>query len=311
MLSRVAERLYWFARYVERAENTARLLLVQHHLILDLPTQVQPSWNLLIQVMGAEEAFRQVPGKATEKNFVSFLFGNRDNPGSIISSLRLARENMRTTREVMPKEVWERINSLYLSVAQRRKQGLPSSVRHRVLNDIIQRCQQINGMLAGSMTHEHGYYFMVIGRNLERADMTTRIIDVGSARLMQADEEIMPYQGVLWVGVLKSLSAYQMYLLALQRSVNSGDVLTFLLHSTSFPRAVAHTLRQINAGFETLPRNTHALQVIKEVTELLNGADVKQLQGVALHDFIDHIQLQLEQVHDTIYTTWFAPELVG
>jgi uncharacterized alpha-E superfamily protein len=311
MLSRVAERLYWFARYVERTENTARLLLVQHHLALDLPSKVQPGWGLLIDVLGATEAFSQVPGRATEKNVVSFAFGSQENPGSIINSLRAARENMRTTREVMPKEIWERINSLYLSVAQRRKQELPRSVRHRILNDIIQRCQQVNGMLSGCMTHEAGYHFMVLGRNLERADMSTRIIDVGSARLGGADEDNLPYRGMLWVGVLKSLSAYQMYLQAVQRKVNAGDALDFLLLSPSFPRAVRHTLREITAAIDSLPRNQRPLQAIGETAALLDGADTQQLHGTALHQFIDDMQLQLEDVHGSIYTTWFAPELAA
>ena len=98
MLSRVAERLYWYARYIERTENIARLLLVRHNLMLDLPGQVQPGWNLLIDVMGASEAFRGIPGKATEKSVISFIFGNRDNPGSILSSIAHARENILTTR---------------------------------------------------------------------------------------------------------------------------------------------------------------------------------------------------------------------
>ena len=309
MLSRVAERLYWFARYVERTENTARLLLVQHHLVLDLPTGVQPGWGLLIEVMGAADAFKRGPGRTTEKNVVSFVFGNRDNPGSIISSLRAARENMRTTREVMPKEVWERVNSFYLSVARRGRQDLPRSKRHPVLNDIIQRCQQINGMLSGDMIHEEGYNFMVIGRNLERTDMSTRIIDVGSAQLLGADEENQPYRGALWVGVLKSLSAYQMYRQAVRRNVQPEAVLPFLLLSRTFPRAVAYTLQEIAACIGPLPRNTQALRAVQEVEELLNSSDMAQLRGASLHEFIDLMQLRLERVHDTIYTTWFAPEL--
>lgn len=311
MLSRVAERLYWFARYVERAENTARLVLVSHHLMLDLPSKVQPSWSLLIDVMGAHEAFKKAPGRTTEKSVISFVFGNRDNPGSILSSLAGARENMRTTREVMPSEVWERINSLYLSVARRGKQELPRSMRHKVLNDIIQRCQQITGMLAGCMSHEDGYQFIRIGRNLERADMSTRIIDVGSAQLLGADEEIMPYQGALWVGVLKSLSAYQMYRQVVRRRVNSDDVLQFLFHNQAFPRAVAHTLGEIAASIEQLPHNQKALAAIREVNDSLELADISRLRGADLHDFIDQLQMQIEQVNSAICTSWFAPEMAA
>ena len=311
MLSRVAERLYWFARYVERTENTARLILVLHNLMLDLPSKVQPDWRLMIDVMGAHEAFKKVPGSATEKNVIAFAFGNRDNPGSILRSLSSARENIRTTREVMPSEVWERINSLYLSVARRGKQDLPRGMRYKVLNDIVQRCQQITGLLSGCMSHEDGYQFIRIGRNLERADMSTRIIDVGSAQLRGLDEEVLPYQGALWIGVLKSLSAYQMYRQIVRRRVNSDDVLQFLFHSRTLPRAVAHTLVEIAASIELLPRNQKALVAVREVEKLLEKADLNQLRGADLHAFIDQLQMQLEQVHGSIFTSWFAPEMVA
>jgi uncharacterized alpha-E superfamily protein len=309
MLSRVAERVYWFARHVERAENTARLMLVHHHLILDLPAKVRPGWGLLIDVMGAEEAFRQVPGRTTEKKVISFVFGNRDNPGSILSSLTYARENMRTTREVMPSEVWERINSLYLSVARRGKQDLPRSARHRVLNDIVQRCQQITGMLAGCMTHGDGYQFIRIGRNLERADMSSRIIDVGSARLLGADEANQPYRNVLWIGVLKSLSAHQMYRQDVRRRVSADDVLQFLFHSRTFPRALAHTLGEITMGIGKLPHHKEALAVVREVSSLLEQTDIAQLRGAELHSFVDRLQIEFGRIHQAIYTSWFAPEL--
>jgi uncharacterized alpha-E superfamily protein len=311
MLSRVAERLYWYARYIERTENTARLLLVRHNLMLDLPGQVQPGWNLLIDVMGASEAFRGIPGKATEKNVISFIFGNRDNPGSILSSIAHARENIRTTREVMPSEVWERTNSLYLSVVRRGRQELPRSMRHKVLNDIIQRCQQITGMLAGSMSHEAGYQFIRIGRNLERSDMSTRIIDVGSARLLGADEEAMPFQSALWIDVLKSLSAYQMYRQIVRRRVNADDVLHFLFDSRTFPRAVIHTLGEIASSIELLPNNKKAIAAIRKVNKTLETVDIDQLRGEDLHDFIDQLQIQFDQIHNIIYKSWFAPELAA
>jgi len=308
MLSRVAERLYWLARYIERTENTARLMLVQHHLVLDLPAPIRPGWDLMIAVLGTREQFDALPGKPTEKNIIDFLFGSRENPSSIMSSLADARENMRTTREVTPTETWERINSLYLSVAQRGARALPGSSRHKVLNDIIQRCQQITGMLAGSMNNDAAYQFIRIGRNLERADMSTRIIDTASARLLGDRVEILPYRNVLWVSVLKSLSAYQMYRLSVQRNVNAGDVLHFLLQSRIFPRAVAHTLHEINSSVGLLPRNRDALATLAEVKQTLDGADLGTLKGNALHTFIDDVQLMLDRVHNSINSTWFEPD---
>lgn len=308
MLSRVAERLYWMARYIERTENTARLMLVQHHLVLDLPKHIRPGWDLMIEVLGTNAAFAAQPGKPTEKNTISFLFGSRENTSSILSSLAEARENIRTTREILPTETWERINSLYLSVAQRGARGLPGNIRHKVLNDIVQRCQQITGMLAGSMNNDAAYQFIRIGRNLERADMSTRIIDTASARLMGDSEEIQPYRNVLWVSVLKSLSAYQMYRLSVRRNVNPEDVLHFLLDSKVFPRALAHTLNEIDTSIGLLPRNSEPLAAIAAVKQVLAGADAGTLRNAALHAFIDEMQLLLDGIHDTINHTWFDPE---
>jgi uncharacterized alpha-E superfamily protein len=308
MLSRVAERLYWFSRYVERAENTARLMLVRHNLILDLPPRMQPGWHLLIDVLGAEEAFKRLSGRQNEANVIAFVFGSREHAGSLYHSLRSARENMRTTREVMPSEVWERVNSLYLSVARRGKQDLPRSLRHKVLNDIIYRCQQITGMLAGTMTHEDAYHFIRIGRNLERADMSTRIIDVGTARLLGADEDNLPYRGAVWVEVLRSLSAYQMYRKRIRRNVTSAEVLQFLLLSQTFPRAVAHALVQIAGSIEMLPCNDRLLDYISDLNRRLQQTDVGSLQGPALHACIDDLQMHFDQLHGQIQATWFAPE---
>ena len=307
MLSRVAERVYWLGRFMERAENTARLILVRHNAVLDLPTEVQPGWDLLLQVLGAEASFAELSGAATEKNIISFVFGERENPSSIISSLTSARENMRTTREILPSEAWERVNSLYLSVARRSQKDLPHGVRHVVLNNIVQSCQQVTGMLAGSMNHDAAYQFVRMGRNLERADMSTRIIDAASAGLMGNIHETSPFRNVLWISVLQSLSAYQMYRLNVRRRVNPEDVLAFLFQSTVFPRAVAHSLLEIQHSMQLLPDNKQALAVVVNLQRQLKETDFSLLAGQALHEFIDELQLQLVDVHKVITATWFTP----
>jgi uncharacterized alpha-E superfamily protein len=307
MLARTAERVYWLGRFLERTESTARLILVRHNAILDLPKEVQPSWDLLLQVLGAEENFAALPGAATEKNIISFVFGERANPSSIISSLTAARENIRTTREILPSESWERINSLYLSVARRSQKDLPRGVRHSVLNNIIQSCQQITGMLAGTMNQDAAYQFIRLGRNLERADMSTRIIDSASAGLMGRTEDISPYRNVLWISVLQSLSAYQMYRLSVQRNVSPQDVLEFLFQSRVFPRAVAHCLEEIECSMRCLPDHKQALAAAEDVLRKLGATDFGALQDAPLHYFIDELQVQLEAVHQVVASNWFAP----
>lgn len=308
MLSRVAERVYWLGRFMERAENTARLLLVRHNAVLDLPKEVQPSWDQLLEVLGAEATFGELAKAPTEKNIINFVFGEKENPSSILSSLTSARENMRTTREILPSETWERVNSLYLSVARRGPKGLPRSVRHAVLNNIVQSCQQITGMLAGSMSHDVAYQFIRLGRNLERADMSSRIIDAASAGLMGNVHETSPFRNVLWISVLQSLSAYQMYRLSVRRSVSPEDVLGFLFQSTVFPRAIAHTLQEIENSMKLLPDHDQPLAVVSKLQHQVKESDCSTLADRALHEFIDELQLQLVDTHNAISARWFAHE---
>jgi uncharacterized alpha-E superfamily protein len=307
MLSRVAQRTYWLTRYLERAENSARLILVRHHAVLDLPRSIQPDWDLLLHVLGAQEQFAALPGAASEKNIISFVFGERENPSSIISSLTAARENMRTTREILPSEAWERVNSLYLSVARRSNKDLPRASRHTVLNNIILSCQQISGLLSGTMNKDAAYQFAQLGRNLERADMSTRIIDVASAELVEAGDDALPFQNVLWISVLQSLSAYQMYRLNVQRNVSPGDALEFLLRSKVFPRAVAHTLKEIDHSMSLLPHSKPARKVVASVQRKLSRTDCRSLRGTDLHQFLDLLQVRLGDINQAISDSWFTP----
>lgn len=311
MLSQTAERVYWFSRYIERTENIARLILVRHQLILDLPKKIQPDWRVLVDMLGVNESFEQSHHSSTEKSIIAFLFSDRSNPSSIISAIKNARENIRTTREVLPSEIWECVNGLYLSVAQRSGQDLPRSKRHQVLNHIIETCQQITGLLAGTMNRDEAYQFILLGRNLERTDMSTRIVDVGSATLSGDKEDIKPYQNVLWISILRSLSAYQMYRLNIRRKVSPKAVLDFLLKSTVFPRSAEHTLMQLEACVKRLSRHQETLSQIQRLLKKLDNLDLQQMQGEKLHDFIDDLQADLGAIHSAINSTWLHPEIEG
>lgn len=308
MLSQVAERVYWFSRYLERTENTARLMLVRHQLILDLPTSIQPDWHLLVEMLGLDDQFDSEKIIANEKNIIKFIFSDRNNPSSIISSIANTRENMRTTREVMPSECWERLNSLYLSVKERSGKYLSRRERHGVLNDIIQSCQQIAGMLMGTMNHDDAYQFIVLGRNIERADMSTRIVDTGSASLRGEEDEISPYRNVLWISILRSLSAYQMYRLSVRRNVKPQAVLDFLLKSEIFPRATAFNLAELEFCVKKLSNHEAPLKAIRKLSAQLHKVDFGVVQDKKLHSFIDSLQGDLGDIHNRISDTWLHPE---
>lgn len=307
MLSQVAERLYWFARYVERTENIARLILVRHQLALDLPKKIQPEWRVITDMLGVGEEFDKQRKAPSEKNVVSFMFGDKENPSSILSSIIQARENMRTSREVLPTEVWERLNSLYLSVIRRAGKEFPRSVRHKILNQIIQSCQQISGALLGTMNHDDSYQFIILGRNLERSDMSTRIIDVGTAQLSGDEDYITPYRNVLWMSILRSLSAYQMYRLNMKTNVSREAVLEFVLQGEVFPRAVGRCLKEIHESTSQLPNNRSVIKAVKDCKQRLDTKELLQFRGEQLHLFIDELQADLGSIHDAIFTTWLHP----
>ena len=167
MLSRVAENIYWMARYIERAEDTARLVNVTTNLVLDLPKKVSFEWGTLVDITGYGDIFKERYGVADERNVVRFMVGEVNNPGSVIRSLDLARENARTIRDIIPRESWEQINNFYLKSKANLQQGLSRSGRYDYLRWTILGAQTITGMLAGTMNHDAGYDFLRMGRNLE------------------------------------------------------------------------------------------------------------------------------------------------
>ncbi|SFI15360.1 alpha-E domain-containing protein [Modicisalibacter xianhensis] len=309
MLSRVAENLYWTARYIERAEDTARLVSVNSHLLLDLPHHTALGWSTLIDIMGCESRFDERYDRRNEKNVLHFLCVERDNPGSILSSLASARENLRTTRDVVSREIWEQINELYLDVREQSDAGLSPRRRDSFLKRVIRGCQTVTGLIEGTLSYTATRCFIELGRNLERADMTTRIIDVRSGNLLPKDpEELRPFENLQWMSVLKSLTGYQMYRQQVRLRVRGPDVLRFLLQDRHFPRAVARSLESLSWELQSLPRHDRALAAVALVRAEVLEADVQSLARSPddLHAFIDELQIGFNNIHDAIATTYFA-----
>lgn len=306
MLSRVAENLYWMARYLERAENTARLTNVNANLLLDLPKPVQPGWEPLIEITVGGDLFRQLYQSADERSVVRFLIGETTNPGSILSSLAMARENARTVRDFIPREAWEQVNAVFLQAKSNLASGLGRRRRYEYLRDIILGVQTLTGLLSGTMTHDDGYEFLRMGRNLERGDMTIRIIDVRSANLLpNSSGELTPFENIQWMSVLKSLSAYQMYRRAMQVRVRRPDVLKFLFKERLFPRAFYHSLCEVENCLRTLPRRDLPIAHVERIKELVTASRPETMSQEVLHAFIDELELQLIKLNTAISNTYF------
>lgn len=319
MLSRVAERIYWLGRYMERMENTARLINVNSNLLLDLPKGTHIGWTTLIDILGCHEEFANKDIKNEELGIIRFLLSDAGSPVSILFSLRSARENARTTREIIPTEAWELINDTYLYAKENASKSASRGGRTRFLKYIAERSQQFTGLLAGAMSHTSAYEFIRLGRNLERTDMTTRIIDVGSVNLITnnhagakpegtKEDSLEPFINILWMSVLQSLSAYQMYRQHVQDRVNGEDVVMFTLQNADFPRSVASCLAQLVVCLNKLPSAEAALRSVAAAQRRVNAADIADiLESSKLHDFIDTVQMDIASIHQDIAATWFLP----
>jgi uncharacterized alpha-E superfamily protein len=305
MLSRVAERVYWFSRYVERAESTARLLKAYTTLVMDLPKGNEPGWKHLIDIMGANRSFEELYDAYDEPNTMRFLLAEPSNPGAVVSLLSQARENVRTTRDVLPGEAWEQINELALFAKESVQQGIGRRNRFNFLKNIVVRCQQITGLLAGTMSHDSTYYFARAGRNLERADMTTRIVDSAVFILMPRKNEPAEYDNILWLNVLASLSADTMDRRHVRRHVVGEEVIDYLLKDPDLPRSVAHAVSEAAVSLALLPRHDEPLCCFKKIQRRIRRVKTEPMTLSDLHALIDDLQSDFAEAHNVIGKTWF------
>ena len=309
MLSRVAANIYWFGRYIERAESTARLIGVNANLLLDLPQRLKFGWAPLVAITGNDMQFEATYDEINETSVVQFLLTDESNPGSILSSLSAARENLRTTRDSLPRETWELVNTLYLMVQEQGERALARRYRTAFLERVIGGCQQLVGLLGSTTNRDDAFNFMRLGYNIERADMTSRILDIRSQNVLAVpDEDLAPFQNIQWMSLLKSLSADQMYRRHVRLRVSGPQVLKFLLQDQAFPRAVMFCLNRIEAGLQRLPDHRDCLNASRRLRRTLGRVDVETLAGADLSVFLDGLQQDLSHLHERISRTYFPGE---
>jgi uncharacterized alpha-E superfamily protein len=302
MLSRAAERVYWTGRYLERAENTARLVQQYSQLLLDLPEEVGVRWSELIRVVGAAGVYDT---DDSEADVLGFLLADADSPLSLTYSLRMARENMRNTRDLLPQESWETMNELYHDARSRLPLAARGDNRFEILAECIARCQQINGSLTGTMSHHSPYQFLVLGQNIERADMTSRIIDVATTYIRHNERLVRRYGSSLWTNVLKSVSGFQMYRQFCQPQVQGYRVIGFLLTDTAFPRSAACCLRVARNAVAALPQGDALGPALDNTAELLDTPPDEVRSPDEVSELMDVLQKRLGALHDAIASTWF------
>lgn len=304
LLSRVADNLFWSARHLERAADTARMVWGYTEGIVDLPRSVNTSWVPLLAITGSREPFEARYGTETgEQSIVSFLIADRDNPGSVASSIEIGRENLRPCRDVIPQFAWAVVNDLHLYLGSHPREGIARPTRNRFIERVRRDVERVEGIVSTTMIRDAAYDFWCLGQLVERADMTTRVLGVQAAELLNGGHE-QAHKEVQWMTVLRSVSGRQMYQRATHQPINGPAVVEFLVHHPAFPRSVKFCVDAIEEHVNRLPRAGAVQRSITRVRDELETPLVDSDDGAALDASMDRIQIALTNLSRTISATY-------
>ncbi len=313
MLSRVAASIYWMSRYIERAENMARVVGVNNQLVLDLPGQDAEQWDPMVKVTGDDADFQARYGGPARANVIDFLTFDTLNPNSIVACVTTARENARSVREILSSEMWEEINRFYLFLRQPGARERALWDAHAFFREVRRASHMIEGTKNETMEQGEAWHFSEMGRHIERADQTTRILDLKYFLLLPSAADVgKPIDDLQWGALLRSASALEAYRRTHGR-VAALTVASFLLLNREFPRSVHHCAGRVQASLHAVtgtPARRFANAAERELGRLvadLDYTDIADVVSTGLHDFVDALQEKLNHVGNEITSTFFAP----
>ena len=315
MLSRVANSIYWMNRYIERVENYARFVSVNINLSYDLPGMISEQWGLLLEATHDRETFDKLYPEETEDKIIYFITFDPQNPNSIFNILGNARENARTVKETLPKEIWEHLNSFYLSFKQfSTNKKLDVEELPRFYENIKQQCQLFAGMIDGTLLRDEAYYFANMGKFLERADKTSRFLDIGYFNFKSVSDvkTVNPQDLLVWSAVLKSVSAFNMYRQQ-SKSLRQENIIEFLIKDRDFPRAICHSIKKAEYAIYrisgTRPQDSYSNQAEKAITQLKHEIDFTETNEIikyGLHKYLNDFQVKNNIIDQEIFKVYFA-----
>jgi len=316
LLSRVATSIYWMARYIERAENVARFIAVNQNLMLDLPRTYGDQWQPIVDTTGDRAFFQEHYGTATEEHVVRFLAFDPQYTNSIYSCILAARENARSVRETISSEMWEQINSLYLLITGESRKTVPE-VLPELCHHIRMGCHLFQGITHVTLSHNEAWHFIRLGTTLERADKTTRILDVKYFILLPSLSDVgTPYDDIQWAAVLKSVSGLEMYRKCHGR-ISPDKIVEFLLLDSEFPRAVRFCVARADQslhGITGTPLGTFSCMAERKLGMLRAELDYAQVDAIlmnGLHEFFDALQTKMNTIDECILGDFFAQKPIA
>lgn len=291
MLSRTADHLYWMARYIERAENMARVLDVTYRMSL-VPSAVQSEaglWGPPVLIAGDLSAFERDYGDFTAANVLQYMALDRRNPSSIVSSLGAARENARAVRVAMSSEMWENVNSLWLELQARLRNGIAEDELGEFCDWVKSRSHLFRGVTFGTMLRDDGYKFVRLGTFIERADNTARLLDVKYHLLLPSGEEIggaVDYYE--WSSLLRSVSSFEAYQKVFRDTIEPWKVAELLVLRHDMPRSLHACFDEITPILEQLCA-ARGWECLRQAGELHAGLHYGRMEDIfqeGLHEFL-------------------------
>jgi len=317
MLSRVAQSIYWMSRYIERAENVARFVDVNHHLLLDLPAGGGEQWEPLVLTTGDRALFVERYQTPTREHVIQFLTFDRANPNSILSCLTAGRENARSIRETISSEMWEQVNHFYLMVNAMAARAGSMESPYQFFNDVKKASHLFDGVTMTTMSHGEGWYFYLLGRLLERADKTSRILDVKYFILLPSVTDVgTSVDDIQWAAVLRSASGFEMYRKR-HPEISPDRIVEFLLLDRQFPRSVQYCVINADESLHAISGTpigmfqNPAERKLGQVRAELAYAQIQEIISNGLHEFLDRFQRDLNLAGDSISASFFATDGSG
>ncbi len=312
MLSRVAQSLYWMARDIERAENVARFIDVNLQLLLDLPTGGAAQWEPLIFTTGDLDLFRQRYESPTRENVVSFLTFDAANPNSILSCLAAARDNARSIREVISSDMWEHLNEFYHRVNTACAQGGALESPYPFFDSVKKGSYLFDGITLATLSHGESWYFYLLGRLVERADKTSRLLDFKYFVLLPSVRDVgTPFDDIQWAAVLRSASGFEMYRKR-HAEIAPNRIIDFLMLDTDFPRSIHYCVANSDQSVHAItgtPRGMFRNSAERKLGQLRGDLAYSQADEIisrGLHEYLDRLQRELNSAGDAISETFFA-----
>lgn len=317
MLSRVADSLYWMSRYIERAENSARLLDVNLRLLLDFEDlddlKLKEHWEPVIRAAGEEELFYKLYEQADSESVTEFLTFSRDNPSSVLSCMLAARENARMIRDQLSSEMWECLNEAYLFLKSKNAQEIWNSGPYEYYKQIQDYSHLFQGLVEATFPQSEGYYFMQVGKYLERADKTSRILDVKYHMLLPSMNEVGgAVDAVQWAAILRSCSAFEAYHRLYASSVDPLKVADFLIFNQQFPRSIEFCIRQLDTNLHRISGcapgeySNAAERASGRLLSALKFDSIEDAFKVGLHEHLLNLQERFTEIGEAVFETYIS-----